>query len=1107
MRSTKQSCAIRLRWFLESPGDNQGVAVANVPHIATFSLALLLLLLLLPHTATARWQKFGRSDGLAGDVALRVLEDRSGNIWVTTSIGVSRFDGLTWRNYTSADGVPAAHTNAIFEDSGGNLWVGGLGEVSRFDGVTWKRYTQADGMGPGNVSSIAEDREGNLWFGMYFAGVVRFDGNTWQTYTSSNGLPGDDVRSIAVDRSGGVWLALYFGGVVRFDGTTWETVTGDGELGINANMVAVDSAGDVWVGAWEGHISRYDGTHWEHWAPYGIEDQIYAHDIWWMLEDRAGNYWFATGNAGAWRFDGAAWQAITAYDGLTGNDVFGMAQDRRGGLWFATSKGLSRYDGDSWRIHTSSLAGSEPRLEYADRSGNLWVATTSGVDRYNGAAWRHYTTADGLASNEVTAILEDRTGSMWFGTKDAGLSRLDSLTWRTYTTADGLAGNWVFGITEDRRGALWFVTGGGASRYDGSAWRIFTTADGLASNSVISIYEDRMGKLWFITTGGLSRFYAGTWRTIPYPDGLDPRPEVLEDRSGALWFYTGSFGQGVYRYDGSTWRNFTTADGLAADRVHGMLEDSAGTLWFLHDTTSDAVSSYDGTSWRTYSPADGLGQGGVTSIVEDDSGVLWFGTFYGGITRFDGDTWRTYGTADGLEDNIVFRLLKDHWGDIWVIRWGLTRYAPDVIPPWTIFQTAPDRITASRNLSAAFASAFPDAKAVEFSVRFNAGAWSAWTPVGSWSADDLPDGTYTLEARARDWVHNVDPFPALVTFEVDATPPAPVLESPTFGAALRKVVTIRGAATDARFRSYVLEYRSAGATTWSGAPVLATSLVPVVGGPLATWDTSTLPDGLYDLRLSVADSLGLVGATQVTVLVDNHFPFADQTAPATVSATAGGDLYTNDAELHLYFPPHAFADDALVSISSLGAAADTLASTTIQATPAYLLSWSAPLAKPATLTFSTQGSLSGPLSVYHSSDGTDWSRLGGTAEPGKLSLAISSPGTYALFTDAGPTPEGAPTLSKISFTPRVFSPAGGFAQDHLAIGFTLGRSSPVTVRVYNRAGRLVREVVSGQRMPPGASLVRWDGKDRAGVPVTDGLYLVSVQAQGLTERKTIAVVR
>jgi flagellar hook assembly protein FlgD len=77
----------------------------------------------------------------------------------------------------------------------------------------------------------------------------------------------------------------------------------------------------------------------------------------------------------------------------------------------------------------------------------------------------------------------------------------------------------------------------------------------------------------------------------------------------------------------------------------------------------------------------------------------------------------------------------------------------------------------------------------------------------------------------------------------------------------------------------------------------------------------------------------------------------------------------------------------------------------------------------------------------------------------------------------------------------------------VAIGFTLGRSAPVTARVYNRAGRLVREVVSGEKMGPGSALLRWDGRDHTGITVADGLYLVTVEAMGHTQRKTIAVVK
>ncbi len=124
----------------------------------------------------------------------------------------------------------------------------------------------------------------------------------------------------------------------------------------------------------------------------------------------------------------------------------------------------------------------------------------------------------------------------------------------------------------------------------------------------------------------------------------------------------------------------------------------------------------------------------------------------------------------------------------------------------------------------------------------------------------------------------------------------------------------------------------------------------------------------------------------------------------------------------------------------------------------------------------------------------------------RISIAVNEPGRYALFAESS-APGGGRTLSSLSFTPRVFSPTGGFADQAVGIGFTLGQASSVTVRVYSRAGWLVREVASGSSFGPGANLVRWDGRDRAGSVVTDGLYLVTVEALGQTQTKSLAVVR
>ena len=110
-----------------------------------------------------------------------------------------------------------------------------------------------------------------------------------------------------------------------------------------------------------------------------------------------------------------------------------------------------------------------------------------------------------------------------------------------------------------------------------------------------------------------------------------------------------------------------------------------------------------------------------------------------------------------------------------------------------------------------------------------------------------------------------------------------------------------------------------------------------------------------------------------------------------------------------------------------------------------------------------------------------------------------------MYADPGGGSEGG--LTDLSFTPRVFSPSGSFADDEIRIGFMLGRSGSVTAKVYNRAGRLVKELASGLAANAGVNLLRWDGRDSDGIEVPDGLYLVTVDALGETQTSTLAVVR
>jgi ligand-binding sensor domain-containing protein/signal transduction histidine kinase len=312
-----------------------------------------------------------------------------------------------------------------------------------------------------------------------------------------------------------------------------------------------------------------------------------------------------------------------------------------------------------------------------DKSGNLWFGTwMGGVSKYDGESFVHFTEAAGLSDNIVISILEDKSGNLWFGTAGGGLSKYDGESFFHFTEATGLSHNRVISILEDKSGNLWFGTdGGGVSRYDGESFVHFTEAAGLSNNTVWSILEDKSGNLWFGTWGGgVSKFDGESFVHFTEAAGLSNNivRSILEDKSGNLWF--GTFGGGVSKYDGESFVHFTEAAGLSDNRVWSSLEDKSGNLWF--GTFGGGVSKYDGESFVHFTEAAGLSGNIVRSILEDKSGNLWFGTFGGGVSKYDGESFVHFTEAAGLSHNTVWSILEDKSGNIWfgTLDRGVSKY-------------------------------------------------------------------------------------------------------------------------------------------------------------------------------------------------------------------------------------------------------------------------------------------------------------------------------------------------------------------------------------------------------------------------------------------------
>jgi len=173
--------------------------------------------------------------------------------------------------------------------------------------------------------------------------------------------------------------------------------------------------------------------------------------------------------------------------------------------------------------------------------------------------------------------------------------------------------------------------------------------------------------MWFGTgDNGVSRYDGKKFVNFTQKEGLihDTVISIHCDPDGIMWFGTG---YGVSRFDSSTFVNFTPKDGLAGDAVIDIYQDLDGTIWFGTDDYSGGggVSHYNENQFINLTVKDGLRNSVIMDIYRDSDGIMWFGTQGGGVFGYNGKEFINYTTKDGLADNVVNAIHCDQDGVMW----------------------------------------------------------------------------------------------------------------------------------------------------------------------------------------------------------------------------------------------------------------------------------------------------------------------------------------------------------------------------------------------------------------------------------------------------------
>jgi ligand-binding sensor domain-containing protein/signal transduction histidine kinase len=321
------------------------------------------------------------------------------------------------------------------------------------------------------------------------------------------------------------------------------------------------------------------------------------------------------------------------------------------------------------------------------------------------------TAQQGLSFNEVTCIMQDSRGFMWFGTGGGGLNRYDGYSFTEFKSdpfdSMSLGSGWVNTLTEDRHGDIWINASANLARFDRVTGTITRCLPG---RWVTSSYEDTSSNvsqkgMWFTSYGqGIYHFERDSGRFTGYHHNpgddtsisSDSAFCVFADSKGTLWIGTT---RGLNSFDTSR-RGLTRYGSGPQVEVYALCQVRDGSDEVLWIGAEDGLYAYTPSikSFVHYRipfarfPHDNS----VHTLYGDRQGRLWVGTL-GGIARFDRAIRRFTGYQNGIGVNIwgfvntAWSLCEDKTGTLWeVTHWGALRRFDELKTSWVQVPIAAD---------------------------------------------------------------------------------------------------------------------------------------------------------------------------------------------------------------------------------------------------------------------------------------------------------------------------------------------------------------------------------------------------------------------------------
>ena len=562
--------------------------------------------------------------------------------------------------------------------------------ISQYGHTAW---TLQDGVLPGAPTAIVQTVDGYLWIATR-VGLVRFDGARFTPFTPP---PGEELGSSRVLSLG-----------AASDGSLW--------IGTRAGL-------EHWQ---HGHLTRYED------APGWIMT---------IIEDRARKIWFTRmsvkdDKGPLCEVEGERAVCHGVADGIPIDIARQLDIDAHGAFWTVSDTTLMRWQAGSARtwlppgIKQDQKSGGPDVLQSIAPApdGSVWVGA---MQPSRGLGLLHLVDDHLLAyvteqldgrKLSVSALLLDHDNALWIGTQDEGLYRLHDGRVSHYRATDGLSSDTIQSLFEDREGTLWAVTTRGIDAFRDLRVASITSREGLSADLANGVLAARNGDVLIDAWHSLDILHEGKITSLNAGNGL-PGEEVTalyEDRAGTLWI---GVDRDLHVYERSRFAPASRPDGSPIGLVQAIAQDVAGDLWAVTSKPDSLLRIRDrrvveevsrsvipftfgaiaadprGGIWLPLKDGDlgryrdgkletvafhrEPGTAVISGLVSSSDGAIVGATRLGLIGWRDGKSQTMTAATNGLPCNEVLTLLSDRRGALWLYAsCGIILIAADQMQAW-----------------------------------------------------------------------------------------------------------------------------------------------------------------------------------------------------------------------------------------------------------------------------------------------------------------------------------------------------------------------------------------------------------------------------------------